>query len=317
MICPAPRGSRKGNRVTANRWARLLLKLGHHVSIRQTYGGERCDMMVALHARRSAAAIHRFAQENSAQPLVVALTGTDLYRDIRTNRRAQRSLRVATRLVVLQPNGIDELPDSVRAKARVILQSAIPTKIARRDDSRRRDEFRVCVLGHLRHEKDPLRAAFAARLLPHDSKIRIVHAGEALDTAMGRKAHSESARTRRYKWIGEISNARARRLLASSDLMLLSSRIEGGANVLSEAIADSVPIIASDIPSSRGILGPKYPGLYPVGNTRKLADLLARAETDAKFYHSLKQWCGQLRTRFTPQQEAASWHRLIAELDGA
>ena len=44
-------------------------------------------------------------------PLVVALTGTDLYGDIHTSPEAQTSLDLATRLVVLQPMGIRELPE--------------------------------------------------------------------------------------------------------------------------------------------------------------------------------------------------------------
>jgi putative glycosyltransferase (TIGR04348 family) len=270
-------------------------------------------MMIALHARRSADAIHRFAHTHSLLPLVVALTGTDLYHDIRTARRAQQSLNLATRLVILQPKGLDELPVAVRSKTRVILQSANPTRFARSQSRRRAKRFRVCILGHLRYEKDPFRTALAARLLPKRSRIHVLHLGAALNAAMGRWATAESLRSARYKWIGEVTNGRARSILASSDLMVLSSRLEGGANVLSEAIVDRVPIIASDIPSTRGILGNDYPGLYSVGDTRKLADLLRCAESNRRFYERIEKWCVRLRRRFTPQAERDSWRRLIAE----
>jgi putative glycosyltransferase (TIGR04348 family) len=295
------------------RWARLLRTLGHRVSIRQVYHGGRYDMMVALHARRSAAAIHRFVREHAGRPVVVALTGTDLYHDIRTSRSAQKSLDLATRLIILQPNGIQELPTSVRAKTRVILQSAVPIRV-KQSYAGHDGSFQICVLGHLRSEKDPLRAALAARMLGTKSRIRIVHAGAALDIALGRRAAAESTRSDRYRWIGEVPYARARRILESSDLLVLSSRLEGGANVLSEAIVESVPIVASDIPSTRGILGSDYPGLYPVGNTQRLAELLDRVENDAEFYRQLKDWCTRLRPRFRSDEERASLGRLIAEL---
>ena len=315
MICPAPRWSRKGNRVTAARWAGMLTELGHRVTIRQDYDASPCDLMIALHARRSAGAIHRFARRHPDRPLVVALTGTDLYRDIRTSRVAQKSLELATRLVVLQPRGLDELAEHLRGKTRSILQSAAPTKrrhVARR---RRKDEsFRVCVLGHLRFEKDPLRAALATRQLPASSRVSVTHLGAALTPWMGRWAAAESMRNPRYAWRGEVSYGRARRELAGSDLMVLTSRMEGGANVLSEALADGVPIVASRIPSTEGILGSGYPGLFPVGDTKGLAELLDRAESDGQFYGRLKDWCMRLAPRVRPAAEREGWRTLIAEL---
>lgn len=315
MICPAPRWSRKGNRVTADRWTRFLRELGHQVTIREEYDGSPCDMLIALHARRSATAIQWFACEHPGLPLVVALTGTDLYRDIRTSRTAQRSLDLATRLVVLQPKGLDELQPAHRAKTRVILQSARPTPAGLRKRAlTTRNGFRICVLGHLRHEKDPLRMALATRLLPDDSRVRVTHLGAALNPAMGQWARAESARNPRYSWLGEVAHGRARRILAQSDLMVLSSRMEGGANVLSEAMVDGVPIVASNIPSTVGILGAKYPGLYPVGDTRRLAALIRRAETDSKFHRRLKDWCMALAPRVARSAEREAWHRLIQEL---
>ena len=166
LITPAPARSRRGNRWTALRWARILRELGHRVVIEEEYRGRRCDALVALHARRSFRSIERFRKEHPDAPLIVALTGTDLYRDIRTNPQAQQSLAMASRLVVLQPLGVEELPAKLRSRARVILQSAErPRGIA----SPRKDVFDVCVMGHLRPVKDPFRAAKASRLLPGSS----------------------------------------------------------------------------------------------------------------------------------------------------
>ena len=123
LITPAPPHSRKGNRVTALRWARILRELGHRVLIQQVYQGERCNLMVALHARRSYASVKRFRDEHPDLPLILALTGTDLYDDIHTDSSAQASLEMASRFIVLQPKGIDELPERLRNKAQVIYQS--------------------------------------------------------------------------------------------------------------------------------------------------------------------------------------------------
>ena len=60
LITPVPAQSRQGNRVTALRWARMLKALGHQVRLTQRYDNKPYDLMVALHARRSFAAIERF-----------------------------------------------------------------------------------------------------------------------------------------------------------------------------------------------------------------------------------------------------------------
>src|SRR5207302_5448501 len=159
----------------------------------------------------------------------VALTGTDLYRDIHTSRRAQESLELADRLIVLQPLGRDELPVSLEWKVRVIFQSAVPTMPR---PVRRERTFDVCVLGHLRAEKDSFRTALALRHVPDTSRIRVTHAGQAMSRAMAARARALMRRDRRYRWIGEVSNRQARRILARSRLLVVSSRMEGGANVV-------------------------------------------------------------------------------------
>src|SRR5690242_21378742 len=128
MVCPAPPGSLYGNRVTAERWARMLRSLGHRVTIATGYEDEECDALIALHARRSAEAVFRFRRRFPQAPLIVALTGTDLYRDIRRSQKARRALEAADRFVALQPLAADELAPHLRRKLRVIYQSADPTR---------------------------------------------------------------------------------------------------------------------------------------------------------------------------------------------
>jgi putative glycosyltransferase (TIGR04348 family) len=311
LICPAPRGSLYGNRVTAERWARMLRSLGHRVEIAGEYGGEDCDLLVALHARRSAGAVFEFSKRYPERPLVVALTGTDLYRDLPRARRAQRALRVASRIVALQPLAAAELEPRLRRKLRVIYQSAEPVRGAVRQS---RKYFDVAVAGHLRAVKDPFRAAYAARRLPRESRIRVLHAGAAMDEPMAQKARAEQARNPRYQWLGPLARARARRLIASSRILVLSSRMEGGANVISEAVVDGTPVLASRIPGSVGLLGRDYPGYFPVGDAAALAGLLRRAETDARFYHRLELHCARLAPLFRPAEERERWRKLLREL---
>jgi putative glycosyltransferase (TIGR04348 family) len=312
LVTPAPPGSRKGNRITARRWAGFLRQLGHRVLVRQDYRGERCDLLVALHARHSAGAVAAFRRAHPDRPVVLALTGTDLYEGIHTDPTARQSLELASRLVVLQPLGIEELPPHLRARARVIYQSA-EAPLGKRHPPRS-GLFEICVLGHLRPVKDPFRTALASRLLPPSSRLRVLHIGAALTPDMAEQARAEAAANPRYRWRGDLPRWKALRTLAQSRLLVLTSRLEGGANVISEAIAAGVPILASHIPGSVGLLGADYPGFFPVGDTQALADLLHRAETDAAFYNSLKAWCRRLRPLVRPARERQGWRRLLREL---
>src|ERR1051325_4540534 len=190
IVTPAPPGSRYGNRITALRWARLLKALGHSVQITQEYAGEPFDLLIALHAKKSHPSAARFHKEHAERPLIVALTGTDLYRDLPRNRQAQASLELATRIVALQPKALKELRLELRGKVRVIYQSVNGKSIRAGAAGRRKagsggtQSFDACVIGHLRPVKDPFRAALAARLLPPTSRIRIVHIGKAITKEM-------------------------------------------------------------------------------------------------------------------------------------
>jgi putative glycosyltransferase (TIGR04348 family) len=311
LITPAPAGSRKGNRVTALRWARILRELGHQVTIELEYTAGPCDLMLALHARRSASSIAHFSRMHPQRPLLVTLTGTDLYEEIRTSEQARQSLELATRLILLQPMGIRELPEPLRPKAEVIYQSATAP---RRRPAPAQDAFEVCVLGHLRAVKDPFRTAMAARLLPESSRIRVLHVGSALSEDMADQACAEAESNARYCWLGELPRWQALRVLARSRLLVLTSQMEGGANAISEALAASVPILASQISGSVGLLGADYPGYFPVGDTCQLACLLQRAETDPEYYETLRTACARLAPLVDPARERRSWETLLQKL---
>lgn len=316
IITPAPPRSRYGNRVTALRWARLLRQLGHRVTVAQAYAGEADDLLIALHARRSHDSITNFRRKHPTLPLIVALTGTDLYHDLPVYDQTRQSLELATRIVVLQPKAVDELPPHLQHKTHVIYQSltAKPEKPDSRRQTNRANGFQVCVIGHLREVKDPFRTAMAARLLPASSKIRVVHIGGAMDEEMKMRARTEMKCNPRYRWLGEQPRWRARRILEQSRLCVLSSRLEGGANVISEAIAADVPIIASRIPGNIGMLGEHYAGYFGVGRTRELARLMRRAETDSAFLVELQTQCRSLVRLFDPVHEQRAWADLLEEV---
>ena len=311
-MSPAPPGARTGNGVTARRWARILRDLGHRVVVEQAYEGGGADVLLALHARRSASSVEAFRQGHPVAPIVLALTGTDLYRDGPSHESVRRSLELSTCYVVLQRLARDELPEALRPRCHVIYQSAVPPRGAFR---RPRGVFQAAVLAHLRPVKDPLLAAAAARLLPQSSTVRVVHAGGALDQATEHAARTEEQTNPRYRWLGELPRWQALRLLARSHVLVLTSRAEGGANVVSEALASSVPVLTTRVAGSVGILGPDYPGYFDVGDADGLAAALDRAETSSAFYVALEEGCRRVRGLVEPAAEREAWRALVASLE--
>jgi putative glycosyltransferase (TIGR04348 family) len=313
IATPAQPGSKTGNRITALRWAKRLRELGWRVQVGDLWTGERCDLLVALHARKSHASIARHAREQPDSPRIVALTGTDLYGDIIDDDvAAAESLGLATRLVVLQPRGIDQLPEQFRGKARVIRQaaSAVPPVATQ-------PGFVAYALSHLRDVKDPLLAAHAVALLPATSTIRVIHIGGAHDeTWRTRAVDAERATRGRWTWLGARPRVDALGLLASGRLLVLTSRSEGGANVVTEAIAAGVPVLSTRIDGSLGILGDDYPGYFEVGDAAGLAELLTRCEAEPGFLAELHTRVAELRPLVDPARERASWRELLQELAG-
>jgi putative glycosyltransferase (TIGR04348 family) len=310
LVTPARPITHSGNANTAMRWARLLRELGHRVRVQTSWDGRRADLMIALHALRSRDSIVRFASEFPDQPLVLMLTGTDLYRDIRASADAIASLQVATRLIVLQSEGLKELSPALRRKTRVIYQSALPAPRIRP----RGDVFEICVSGHLREVKDPFRTAAALKTLPPQSHIAVTHIGGALDDAMARQARQWMRVEPRYRWLGEVTPARAMRHLARSRLLVISSHLEGGANVVTEALTARVPVIASRVPGNVGMLGRDYRGYYRVSDERSLARLLWRAESDPIYYRTLQRQCLQRRKLTSVTREKQALRKLMREL---
>jgi glycosyltransferase involved in cell wall biosynthesis len=122
------------------------------------------------------------------------------------------------------------------------------------------------------------------------------------------------ARTPRYAWHGDRPRREALAILAGSAVLLVTSRLEGGSNAVSEALAAGVPVLSSRIDGSVGVLGPEYAGLFPPGDAAALASLLARAEDEPGFLEALRGATAALRPLVDPAREREAWRALLAEL---
>lgn len=309
IVSPSTAAANNGNWHTAARWQRFLAPLAH-IEIAQDWQDQPADLLIALHARKSAGAVQRFRAAHPTRPVALVLTGTDLYRDLDKDASAQHAVECASRLVALQPEALGRLSETERAKTTVIPQSA--PRLLRHDAARRHID--LVAVGHLREEKDPLTLLAAARLLPPELPVRVVHIGAALDPGLGETAQRTMADCPRYRWLGALPQSAARRWIARARAVVHMSRMEGGAHVVIEAVRSRVPVLASRIDGNVGLLGRDYAGYFPVGDAAALAALIGRFCTDAGLRELLAAQCAALEPGFAPAAETAALRALVTDL---
>ena len=329
IVTPALADANNGNWQTARRWA-LMLKQQHRVQVLDrwsagdTAGGDAdadddADLMVALHARRSASSVQAWRQHMGSRPLLLVLTGTDLYRDIQTDPQAQASMQAADRLLVLNELGLRSVPEALRSKAQVCLQSCP----AYQTQTKTQRHLRALMVGHLREEKSPQTYFDAAQWLQHRHDIRLDHIGAGLDAELAQRAHKLSQRRPgstpshdrcNYRWLGALPHRVTRARIAAAHLLVHCSRMEGGAHVVMEAITSGTPVLASRIDGNVGLLGADYGGYFEWGDAQALATLLQRARDEPAMLNALSRQCRARAPLFEPQREQTTLLSVVAAL---
>jgi putative glycosyltransferase (TIGR04348 family) len=304
-----------GNWRTAARWSRLLSKAYRPIvqAADAPLGGRGADSataMIALHARRSRAAIE--AWRASGRALIVALTGTDLYRDLPCgDAAALASIADADRLIVLQSDALEHLPTAPRFKADVVHQSA---RALRPFTNKPAGRLRCVLVAHLREEKDPRTVFEAWKRLPANVDATLAIVGAALDPALGDAATALAAADPRVRALGPRPHPWTRQAIRRAHVIIVASRMEGGANVVVEAVTSGTAVLASRISGNIGMLGEDYAGYFEAGDADALAALVARAHRNRAFLERLGRQCARRAPMFSPAAEQAA---LIASVERA
>ncbi len=313
IFTPFLANANNGNWRTAHRWQSLLA--GKYTAI--LHNGPEADLdvdlLIALHARRSADHIRRFKQRFPQRPLAVVLTGTDLYRDLAENKDAQRSIALADALIVLQEDAIQHVPLAFRHKAHVVYQSATRLMPA----TKTRGKLGCVVVGHLRAEKLPETIFRLIESLPQNLPVHVLHIGAELDSAgaaLGARARELSAKCGNYRWAGALPHGLTRAAIKRAHLLIHPSIMEGGANVIVEAITAGTPVLASHMSGNIGMLGHEYPGYFPVGDDKALLALLQRCLNEPSLLARLNTACAARAKLFLPETERRTLCRILGTL---
>lgn len=313
IVTPYSAVANNGNWRTAARWTRLVRGRCNVILQPDWQPGRHAvgaDCLIALHARRSHAAIREWRERFAHRPLIVVLTGTDLYRDLPDNKEARDSVQYADRLIVLQEDALRFIQMTQRAKARVVYQSAralVPAVKAR-------NRLNSILVGHIRPEKDPRTAIEAWCRLPAEEPVFLLHVGGALDREFGKFARAFARQDARYRWVGAMPHAWTRQAIKRAHLLILPSKMEGGANVVVEAVSAGTPVLGSHVSGNIGMLGADYAGYFPVGDSAALAALLLKCRNDPSFCDRLASQCLGRSALFHPERERAALLDVIHEL---
>ncbi|MEO8384687.1 MAG: selenoneine biosynthesis selenosugar synthase SenB [Betaproteobacteria bacterium] len=312
IVTPAMADANNGNWRTASRWQSLLSR-DFRIILQPAWPLDPqpdTNILIALHARRSAGSIRRFRDARPEGVLIVVLTGTDLYADIAVSAAARESLALADALVVLQEDAIQHVPVEYRKKTHVIFQSAKTLVTAKKP----RDKLHCVVVGHLRAEKDPDIIFRLVESLAADSPIHILHIGAPTDEKFAARAQAISAASPHYHWSGSMPHGLTRAAIKRAHVLIHPSILEGGANVIVEAISSGTPVIASRMSGNVGMLGKDYIGYFPVGDAVAMRSLLDHCAGDTNFLLRLNTACAARAKLFSPVEERSSLLKLISTL---
>lgn len=312
IVTPALADANNGNWQTASRWAHLLGSAFRVRLVTRWTGGDEA-VMVALHARRSADSVMAWRTVHPGRPLVLVLTGTDLYRDIASDASAQRSLELADVLVVLNTLGVHMLPAHLRSKVRVVLPSCSERTMVHKTGH----HLRAVMVGHLRAEKDPLTFFKAARRLREQPGIYLDHIGAALDPGLGRQAEILQTECPRYRWLGALPHEATRRRIQRAHVLVHPSRMEGGAHVVIEAVRSGTPVLASRIDGNVGLLGAAYSGYFAPGDADDLASRLMHLHRSRDTLAELTAQAMECSRQYSAEHEARDVFDIIQSLGSA
>jgi glycosyltransferase involved in cell wall biosynthesis len=172
--------------------------------------------------------------------------------------------------------------------------------------------FVIAAIGRLCGEKN-LKLIFDA--LVHTPGVLLVLAGDGEDrAALERYAQTIGVHSR-VVFLGQITTARASELLTAADLFAQPSLFEGQSNAMLEAMAASLPVLATDIPSQRETLideeGRQCGLILPLHEPKTWADALQRLQTDPKERRRLGRAAAERSAAFTVERMAEGFEAAI------
>src|SRR5690606_20167079 len=121
------------------------------------------------------------------------------------------------------------------------------------------------------------------------------------------------------RWLGPLPHAETLERIRAAHVLVIPSSLEGGANVIIEAVRHGTSVLASRVPGNIGMLGEHYAGYFPPGDAGALAALLracraGQQDPAAGLLQRLGAQCALRAPLFEPEAERAALLRLVQDL---
>ena len=161
----------------------------------------------------------------------------------------------------------------------------------------------------------------AVRAMAPDAGVLVDHIGDALDPALAHEAQATAHDCPHYRWLQGVPHSATLQRIQRAHLLVHTSRSEGGAIVISEAIRSGTPVLATRIPGNAGLLGEGYAGLVEPDDDAALAERLLQCRSEQARGQNgwLQHWQAQCNARaalFEPVTERAALLDWVQALRG-
>lgn len=293
-----------------DRLRRVSEKLGFEASVvPENYQHEANTAAIFLQAVDSQPGLRR-AKAAGAKTVLI-LTGSDINVHLKGDEaRKAEIFSTCDVIVCMHPLIKRKVPKQFQDQLHFIRQSF--------DDSAQPATARLTkafsYVANIRRIKRPETVLRAADFL-RDTDLEIVHAGGVWGEEYSCwPNYNGLPHAQNYRWLGGQTHAESLALIGSSRATIVASEAEGGSNVLSEAIVLGTPVITSNNECCVGLLGSNYPGIFDIGDSRGLSELIRRAAFDEDFYSDLVARTSELRSGFTFDTEVAAWREVFANM---
>jgi L-malate glycosyltransferase len=328
LLAPTAPPRLTGNAVTVERISSLLAKAGvicRIVDLSATPAGALAeiarnfqpDLIHAFHAYKAGPCGFALARD-LAVPLLITMTGTDIYGDLESADTREEVLQVlgaSARITVFNTQarsvlfhcGID------RRTVSVVHQSVSLPANAETDWRERlgidREAPVFLLLGGIRRIKD---FSFALTALAESRKrfptLRLLIAGPVIEPEEFAKIQTWCTGRSWVALLGEVPRREIRALFATGDVLINTSRSESESNAVLEAMSRGKIVIARDIPGNASLFGGDRRFLFR--DARELQDVIDHVLTDRRGWDRYGAQARRRITRsFSPAREQAGYLR--------
>ncbi len=262
-----------------------------------------------------AAIVGAAARTLTRAPLVVSLRGDDGYL-----ARERRVWRVLTKWVIRKSNYLAPVSGELRDIATKL--GALPSKCSvprfgvdaelfhpPSEDDRGDGRVRVVFVGSL--PKKGLQDLLLALSGPELADVQLIVVGDGAYAARLKALAEELGLGKRTTWLGVLSPPQVAQQLRQADIFCLPSYTEGSPNVVKEAMASGLPVVATRAGGIPDLVRDNVNGcLYDAGDVnalKKCIASLARSENMRKVFGKM--------SRQTVEENCLTWDATAEDFD--